>query len=442
MIEIIVAAIVRLYCFSGVSTPIEASIFCGRFVIIIPVGAVSGPFVVFTRCCPPVLGALITTGGLPASCQLRTCTADPTCGGRLMCTAVTSPTINVPGTQPTIQAAINSAPATGALILVGPGTYPERPIILNKNNITLRSTVPGGAIIVPVLSGGINPVVVTVDGSLCAQILDFTIIAPSGPTGRNDKGIFVENGGTAIIRGNVITTDTLNPITGFPITGQGIRIDTGSAALIENNIINNYQKNGITVNFAGTCAHIRNNQITGAGPTVILAQNGIQISRGATAVVEGNTLTNNFYTGSRAGPDLTNNATGILIFEDVATAPVCLLSNTLSGNNAGIMFDPASIVVNSGVLTQLNNSTNNEYGILVGTTSCNNTFVQNTVLGNSIFDIADLSMGNGSAGTADVYLCNKCVTDSPVGICASTSGPPTIVCTPSVPMARGVNFAI
>ena len=47
----------------------------------------------------------------------------------------------------------------------------------------------------------------------------------------------------------------------------------------------------------GSSAVITNNTGTGLGPVNFIAPNGIQVSRGATGTVTGNTISGNVYTG-------------------------------------------------------------------------------------------------------------------------------------------------
>ena len=65
---------------------------------------------------------------------------------------------------------------------------------------------------------------------------------------------------------------------------------SGDAEIINNTIVG-HQKGGIVVDNEGSFAHIEGNTITGIGTTPIIAQNGIQVSRGATATLLGNTVT-------------------------------------------------------------------------------------------------------------------------------------------------------
>jgi hypothetical protein len=73
--------------------------------------------------------------------------------------------------------------------------------------------------------------------------------------------------------------------------------------------VTRYQKNGITVNGAGSTARITNTTVTGRGATGVIAQNGIQVSRGAQATVSTSTIRDNSYTPKGVI------ACGLLIFE-------------------------------------------------------------------------------------------------------------------------------
>ncbi len=77
---------------------------------------------------------------------------------------------------------------------------------------------------------------------------------------------------------------------------------------IQDNVISNYQKTGILVN-GSVAAVITGNDITGVGPVDYIAQNGIQVGFGATAIVRQNSVTGNDYTPKSFV------ACGILLFE-------------------------------------------------------------------------------------------------------------------------------
>jgi len=65
--------------------------------------------------------------------------------------------------------------------------------------------------------------------------------------------------------------------------------------LISGNVVTGYQKNGITAN-GSVAATITGNTVTGAGPVNYIAQNGIQIGFGGTAMITDNVVSGNNYT--------------------------------------------------------------------------------------------------------------------------------------------------
>ena len=99
---------------------------------------------------------------------------------------------------------------------------------------------------------------------------------------------------------------------------------TGSDLLVSitGNTVSNYQKNGITAN-GSVAATITGNAVTGDGPVTYIAQNGIQVGFGATAIVRNNSASGNNYTPPSAL------ACGFLIFQGDG---VRSSKNTFSGN--------------------------------------------------------------------------------------------------------------
>jgi hypothetical protein len=64
----------------------------------------------------------------------------------------------------------------------------------------------------------------------------------------------------------------------------------------EAQVTQSYQKNGIVATGSGTAVQVLNNTVTGRGHINTIAQNGIVILSGATALIKGNTVTANWYT--------------------------------------------------------------------------------------------------------------------------------------------------
>ncbi|HEV8606849.1 MAG TPA: right-handed parallel beta-helix repeat-containing protein [Tepidisphaeraceae bacterium] len=93
-------------------------------------------------------------------------------------------------------------------------------------------------------------------------------------------------------------------------------------------LIYDYQKNGMAFNGEGLTATVTGNTVSGAGPTGLLGQNGIQVGFGAKGIISNNIVSGNNFTGTSAG------AAGILLFE--AAAGSIVTGNTVSGNDIGI----------------------------------------------------------------------------------------------------------
>jgi hypothetical protein len=202
----------------------------------------------------------------------------------------------------TIQGAISSTSTTaGDIIEVSPGTYNET-VTINKS-IHLRGKagetdntfiMPPASL--PVAADPLSSIVIVSGAGVSAEISGLTIKGP-GPSGCGSigRGIFVRDGATANIHDNKILDirDNAAPLSGCQ-NGIAIQVgrnawSTSGSATIANNIITGYQKGAILVDNTGSSATITGNTITGIGTTAITAQNGIQISRGATAAISNNT---------------------------------------------------------------------------------------------------------------------------------------------------------
>jgi hypothetical protein len=203
---------------------------------------------------------------------------------------------------------------------------------------------------------------------------------------------------------------------------------TTGTATISHNTITGFQKNGITVDNTGSDATITHNTITGAGPTTAIAQNGIQVSRGATATVDHNAISALAYTGTDAS------STGVLLFNPGA---VTVDHNVVKSSDIGIdafgagagseitfnwvslsTLDGIDVTDGSSVGVHYNHSSSNAAdGIF--TDVAGNSFSHNKMLGNGGFDSHDVSTGAGTAGTANTWTNNHCHTSSPAGLCAA-----------------------
>jgi parallel beta-helix repeat protein len=374
----------------------------------------------------------------------------------LECRRVLS-TLHVGADEPfhMIQAAVNAA-HPGDKILVDPGTYQEQITIpAADNGLSLVSLRPLSAIIKAPSAMTGNKSIVDVAGAHEVLIAGFTITGP-GATGAGGIGfgIHIDSGGSATIVDNHITKIEDNPIDGAQ-NGVAIQVGrqsegtTGSATILDNTI-DNYQKTGIVVSNAGSHADIFGNTVRGVGPTNVIAQNGIQISDGATAQVSHNVVSGNIYTPG------TTQATGILLFNpgtvrvdhnavthnDIGIIAVGGTGLVIDHNRVshstffGIVLDGAAHSQVSDNTTDRNgsnqagdagialiNASNNTVdhnksdhnrgdGIFVDASSTTNTLTDNRLHGNTSFDAEDDSTGTGTAGTANLWSNNRGKTDN------------------------------
>jgi hypothetical protein len=110
-----------------------------------------------------------------------------------------------------------------------------------------------------------------------------------------------------------VTNSSVHAIGEVPLNGSqhgnAIVYLNGASGTISGNTVSSYQKNGITVSGVGTSGSVLNNVVTGEGHVAYIAQNGIQISFGASALVRGNSVSRNWYTP--AGTE----ACGLLLYQ-------------------------------------------------------------------------------------------------------------------------------
>lgn len=295
---------------------------------------------------------------------------------------------NCQGSYTTIQTAVTAAESYESshrgwvpVVDICPGTYSEQVTVTKSLELTRAPVRPGLGPVTIELPATVTSPTTGVSTTNC-QANDATAgIAPApesvleicaaGPGGTNTTGVsvavnditvaggwqyvacddslydvLVGGGATLSLTDSVIEKAEKEPLDGCQ---GGIGVEIGSApnsqighALLRDDTIETYQKNGITVDGPGSTAQIDHVTVTGAGPTPIIGQNGIQVSFGATADVEGSTVSGNNYTGTGDA-----SAAGILVFGGGgsvcgigATSPLVrqarFTNNRLTENDIGI----------------------------------------------------------------------------------------------------------
>ena len=292
--------------------------------------------------------------------------------------------LDVPGSYPSIQAAIDAA-AAGDTVRVAPGLYQEHIDFKGKAIVVESAQGPGSTTID---GGNLDRVVSFHSGETRSSVLQgFTIrhgLTTSGTNGYDGAGIGISFA-SPTIQGNVIT----NNVSGGD--GSGVSVYFGSPAILGNTITGNTKAQGWTGQAGG----------------------GISLGGGdsTNAQVIGNTITNNHsYWGGAMSLDASGSPT--------------ISNNRMSGNSAesdgGAIW---SINASSPLMVQ---------NLIVGNASptlgggvffASGTLVNNT--------IADNTAQEGAAlyGVASAQLFNNILESSRASAveCATGSSPPPVL---------------
>ena len=316
--------------------------------------------------------------------------------------------------------------ANGGTVNVGAGNYVEQVVIEGKD-LTLQASGAGAVIQAPdtvplcfTTSSNQKPVVCVKNAT--NVIIKGLTVDGRGKGDANNRldGIGYYNAG-GTVQGNTIEHIRNTPLNGVQ---AGVALyaynQDGNARTLNvfSNTIFDYQKNGMALSGNGLSVDVENNTVTGAGPTSLTAQNGIQLSYGAVGKISGNTVSGNFWTGTYGGSNdpisdpNADGAAGILIYQP-GTGTIEVSNNEVLGNQFGIAsFDtksldlhdntiqgiahtgngyPAGIVLsgsagfNSTGTIQNNTITLNDYGVLAFNTPevgiHNNSITGNTIYG-------------------------------------------------------------
>jgi hypothetical protein len=319
----------------------------------------------------------------------------------------------------TIQAAV-MASGPGDTIKVCPGTYNEQVRIgPGHDGLRLFSLVPLQAVIKMPAFDTYPRSVVLVNGSSNVDIRQFTISGPFTTLGCSElvdrhTGVRIYNGSATLFGNHITEIRNVDPLLFGCQDGIGVLVgrqfeDQVGTATIRNNLIDLYQKGGIVVDNAGSYALITQNEIDGdLGLEPTIAQNGVQVGRGASADVDHNEIRNNFF--ARIG--ITDTAAGVLLFE--TGAAVTIDHNDVTNNGVGIDVDEGAV----GLTVDHNDATqNHNNGIAAYTGSSGNTISYNKATDNVPYDCYDETFGPGTAGTANYWLKDKGVTEFRPGLC-------------------------
>lgn len=357
-----------------------------------------------------------------------------------------------------VQTAVDVANPGATVYLCGTTPYAEQVIITKA--LTLTGD-PGASLVAP----NPFPAAATYIGRLPSQFVTDNLFVPqtvvtvwgasanvkiknliiagvmpgNGGCAEQEFGVLVIGGGTVVLNGDKANDirDSNSALYGCQF---GIAIQIGRQywpvtdfssfktenfvghATIKTTNVSGYQKNGITVDGPGTTTTVSGSTVNGAGRgngnllSPIIAQNGIQISRGASAQVRGNTITGNSYTGSGGASD-----GGILVYGgscDGAATPLTtgtkIQNNTVQDNDVGVLIDNLSLDGNSQCSLPITATS-----VVAGHNHITNSAVSN-VSGTNLFNFP----GGYQAGISDVGNGDRLVYNQICGVGYTAVAPP------------------
>jgi Right handed beta helix region len=112
--------------------------------------------------------------------------------------------------------------------------------------------------------------------------------------GATHYGVFADKGAKVDVTGSEIHQIGNSPFNGAQ-NGRAVFYANGATGTVSGNHIYAYQKNGVHATGAATAVQVLNNTVTGRGQLDTIAQNGVVIVSGATALIEGNVVSGHSY---------------------------------------------------------------------------------------------------------------------------------------------------
>ena len=330
---------------------------------------------------------------------------------------------------------ITHAPRSGRVLIELPATP-----ALSTTNCQAKATsaqVPQSVVeVCAAAAGGVNTNGVSVSISGIAVQGDW----PADVCNDNLYGVLVEGGAALTLAKSTVKDIGADPLTQAGGCQGGVGVEAGYSntrqvghATLTKDIIKGYQKNGVVADGSSSTAAIVDTTVTGAGATPYIAQNGIQISTGATGVVFESVVSGNNYTGTGEA-----SSAGILVYGGGASCSggdpesglvrrAAFLGNTLTNNDIGIALFNLNSKCNKSAPTPTRdlaceNTISNSHGYPNGVASADANISGLVTTSGYVGDQAGVS----DTGNRDVICHNKIsgAGYAPMGKASSLPNPP------------------
>ena len=312
--------------------------------------------------------------------------------------------------------AITHAPRSGRVLIELPATP-----ALSTTNCQAKATsaqVPQSVVeVCAAAAGGTNTNGVSVSISGIAVQGDW----PADVCNDNLYGVLVEGGAALTLAKTTVKDIGADPLTQAGGCQGGVGVEAGYSntrqvghATLTRDTIKGYQKNGVVADGSGSTGFIVDSTVTGAGATPYIAQNGIQISTGATGVVFASVVSGNNYTGKGEA-----SSAGILVYGGGASCSggdpesglvrrAAFLGNTLTNNDIGVALFNLNSKCNKSAPTPTrdlacNNTISNSHGYPNGVPSADANISGLVTTSGYVGDQAGVS----DTGNRDIICHNK-----------------------------------
>jgi parallel beta-helix repeat protein len=311
-----------------------------------------------------------------------------------------------------VQAAIDFA-QDGETVYIGPGTYVEQLRITGRSSLTLTvaTDLGSGDAVIQTPNTMKNPLMVN-------GVSRYGVIEISNSSNITINGLVIDGNGNVkyydkfdgiamLNSSGTISNNTIKGMHDSPMGGtqHGVGIyvynndSTARIVNIDHNNVTDFQKNGMALSGNGLTVNVTNNTVTGQ-ETDKIAQNGIQVSYGATGTVSNNIVSQLIF--NNPSNPWNHGAAGILVYQ--SGSGLVVANNTVTNSDYAIAFETGNNATISG-----NTLTNSLYGIELydGTALIQNNEIANNTYGIFVEDGSTAVIDKNNINSNQIGIYNQ-----------------------------------